>query len=90
MEKRQINPWSWQDRFGFSQGWRVDDAEAVVFVAGQGAVSADGEPYSNSGVHVFEFDGTPTVKRGRMYVDFEPLMRHIATFEEARAEPTAS
>jgi 2-iminobutanoate/2-iminopropanoate deaminase len=43
VEKRQINPWSWQDRFGFSQGWRVDGAEAVVFVAGQGAVSADGE-----------------------------------------------
>ena len=43
MEKRQINPWSWQDRFGFSQAWRVDGAEAVVFVAGQGSVSADGE-----------------------------------------------
>jgi 2-iminobutanoate/2-iminopropanoate deaminase len=43
VKKRQINPWSWQDRFGFSQGWRVDGAEAVVFVAGQGAVSADGE-----------------------------------------------
>jgi enamine deaminase RidA (YjgF/YER057c/UK114 family) len=43
MEKRQINPWSWQDRFGFSQAWRVDGAEAVIFVAGQGSVSADGE-----------------------------------------------
>jgi 2-iminobutanoate/2-iminopropanoate deaminase len=43
MEKRQINPWSWQDRFGFSQGWRVDDASAVVFLAGQGPVSPDGE-----------------------------------------------
>jgi 2-iminobutanoate/2-iminopropanoate deaminase len=43
MEKRQINPWSWQDRFGFSQAWRVDGAEAVIFVAGQGSISADGE-----------------------------------------------
>jgi 2-iminobutanoate/2-iminopropanoate deaminase len=45
MEKRQINPWSWQDRFGFSQGWRVDDASAVVFLAGQGPVSPDGEVF---------------------------------------------
>ncbi len=43
VEKRQINPWSWQDRFGFSQAWRVDGAEAVVFLAGQGSVSADGD-----------------------------------------------
>ena len=43
MEKRQVNPWTWQDRAGFSQGWRVDGAETVIFVAGQGAVSADGE-----------------------------------------------
>jgi enamine deaminase RidA (YjgF/YER057c/UK114 family) len=43
MEKRQINPWSWQDRFDFSQAWRIEGAEAVVFVAGQGPISADGE-----------------------------------------------
>lgn len=43
MEKRQINPWTWQDRSGFSQAWRVDGAESVVFLAGQGPVSADGE-----------------------------------------------
>jgi enamine deaminase RidA (YjgF/YER057c/UK114 family) len=43
MQKRQINPWEWQDRFGFSQGWRVDAAESVVFLAGQGPASATGE-----------------------------------------------
>lgn len=43
MERRQVNPWTWQDRFGFSQAWRVDGAETVVFVAGQGPVSPDGE-----------------------------------------------
>jgi len=47
MEKRQINPWRWQDPFGFSQAWRVDAAEAVVFLAGQGPVSADGEVVGN-------------------------------------------
>jgi reactive intermediate/imine deaminase len=43
MEKQQINPWTWQDRAGFSQGWRVEGAQTVVFVSGQGAISADGE-----------------------------------------------
>lgn len=43
MEKQQVNPWSWQDKFGFSQAWRVDDAAAVVFLSGQAPVSADGE-----------------------------------------------
>lgn len=43
MEKRQVNPWTWQDQFGYSQAWRVENASAVVFVAGQGPLSADGE-----------------------------------------------
>ena len=43
MEKRQINPWSWQDRFGFSQAWRVDGAQSIVFVSGQTALSGEGE-----------------------------------------------
>src|SRR5690349_10806985 len=42
MDKQQVNPWSWQDQFGFSQAWRVDGAASVVFVSGQGALSADG------------------------------------------------
>jgi 2-iminobutanoate/2-iminopropanoate deaminase len=43
MEKRQVNPWTWQERFGFSHAWKVDGAQSVVFLAGQGPVSADGQ-----------------------------------------------
>jgi reactive intermediate/imine deaminase len=43
MDKKQVNPWTWQDRAGFSQAWRVDGAQSLVFVAGQGAVSPAGE-----------------------------------------------
>jgi reactive intermediate/imine deaminase len=43
MEKTQVNPWTWQDRAGFSQAWTVRDAEQVVYVSGQVSVSADGE-----------------------------------------------
>src|SRR4051812_19044094 len=43
MDKAQINPWTWQDQAGFSQAWKVSGAGSVVFVAGQAAISADGE-----------------------------------------------
>jgi reactive intermediate/imine deaminase len=43
MDKTQVNPWSWQDAFGFSQAWRVDQPTSIVFVAGQGPLSADGQ-----------------------------------------------
>lgn len=43
MEKTQVNPWSWQDEFGYSQAWRVDQAQSVVYLAGQVALSADGQ-----------------------------------------------
>jgi 2-iminobutanoate/2-iminopropanoate deaminase len=43
MEKRQVNPWTWQDQFGYSQAWRVDGATGLIFVAGQGPLSTEGE-----------------------------------------------
>ena len=43
MEKQRVNPWTWQDAAGFSQAWRVDGVSSVVFVSGQGPISADGE-----------------------------------------------
>lgn len=42
MNKQQINPWNWQDQFGFSQAWRVDGAQSILFLSGQGPMSADG------------------------------------------------
>ncbi|MGZ6564940.1 MAG: RidA family protein [Solirubrobacteraceae bacterium] len=43
MEKRKVNPWTWQDQFGFAQAWRVDGAQSVVFVSGQISISPEGE-----------------------------------------------
>ena len=43
MEKTQVNPWSWQEQFGYSQAWRVDGAQSVVFLAGQVPLSPDGK-----------------------------------------------
>ncbi len=43
MERRQVNPWSWQERAGFSQAWRVERADTLIYLAGQGPISPEGE-----------------------------------------------
>lgn len=43
MDKQQVNPWTWQDQLGFSQAWRVDGAQTVVFLSGQAPISAQGD-----------------------------------------------
>ncbi|MGH2442545.1 MAG: RidA family protein [Chloroflexota bacterium] len=52
MQKTQVNPWTWQDRAGFSQAWKVDDARTVIFVSGQVSISAEGQP-----LHAGDFEG---------------------------------
>jgi enamine deaminase RidA (YjgF/YER057c/UK114 family) len=44
MEKRVINPWKWQERFGFQQANEVVGAERVLYCAGQTSVDAEGRP----------------------------------------------
>jgi enamine deaminase RidA (YjgF/YER057c/UK114 family) len=41
---RAVNPWQWQDQFGFSQAVDVRGAERVVYCAGQTSVDANGAP----------------------------------------------
>ena len=59
MDKQQINPWTWQDQFGFSQAWKVSDANQTVFVSGQAPISHDGQlvgegDFERQVVQVFE------------------------------------
>src|SRR5215472_16046261 len=35
VNKQPVNPTTWQERFGFSQGWRVEEPKTLLFVAGQ-------------------------------------------------------
>ena len=44
METRVVNPWTWQDQFGFAQGVDTRGAERVVFCAGQASVDGEGRP----------------------------------------------
>jgi enamine deaminase RidA (YjgF/YER057c/UK114 family) len=44
MESRIINPWTWQDQFGFVQAHEVQAGQCVLYCAGQLSTDADGRP----------------------------------------------
>jgi enamine deaminase RidA (YjgF/YER057c/UK114 family) len=43
MEQRKVNPWTWQDAYGFSQAIEVSGGERVLYCAGQTSTGADGQ-----------------------------------------------
>jgi enamine deaminase RidA (YjgF/YER057c/UK114 family) len=44
LTKTQVNPWTWQDKRGFSQAWLLQGARSLIVVSGQVALDADGKP----------------------------------------------
>jgi enamine deaminase RidA (YjgF/YER057c/UK114 family) len=52
MERSAINPWTWQEEWGFSQAWKVDGPHSVIYLAGQAGVDDDGEF-----IHDGDFEG---------------------------------
>lgn len=44
MKSRVINPWSWQDRFGFVQALNAGEVRRLVFCAGQASFDEQGMP----------------------------------------------
>ena len=44
MERRTVNPWTWQDNFGFSQAIQVSGAQRTIFCAGQTSTDDQGSP----------------------------------------------
>jgi|SRR5581483_1650482 len=42
MERRIVNPWTWQDAFGFVQGNMLSGGQRVLVCAGQASTDADG------------------------------------------------
>ena len=44
MDREIINPWTWQDQFGFVQANKVTAAETVLYCSGQTSSNADGQP----------------------------------------------
>jgi enamine deaminase RidA (YjgF/YER057c/UK114 family) len=44
MERRVINPWTWQDPYGVAQGVEITGATRTLICSGQISVDADGHP----------------------------------------------
>lgn len=44
MERRIVNPWTWQDEFGFVQANEISGARRVLICAGQTSTDAAGQP----------------------------------------------
>ena len=44
MERRAVNPWTWQDAFGFVQANEVRDVSRVLVCSGQASTDAEGNP----------------------------------------------
>lgn len=44
MKSRAINPWQWQNQFGFSQAIEITQAQRVLYCAGQTSSDAEGVP----------------------------------------------
>jgi enamine deaminase RidA (YjgF/YER057c/UK114 family) len=44
VERKAVNPWTWQDDFGFSQGVEVSGAQRTLVCAGQTSCDENGVP----------------------------------------------
>lgn len=50
MQKQTINPWTWQDQLGYSQGVLVVEPRQTLYAAGQGPVDSEGNLVHESDV----------------------------------------
>ena len=44
MERRVVNPWTWQDNFGYVQANEVSGSQRTLYYAGQTSVDEEGNP----------------------------------------------
>jgi enamine deaminase RidA (YjgF/YER057c/UK114 family) len=66
VERRTVNPWTWQDNFGYSQAIEVSGAQRTIFCAGQTSTDDEGSPVHPEDMHAqinYAFDNLETVLR---------------------------
>ena len=66
MERQIINPWTWQEQFGYVQAHAVTGAERTIYCAGVASVDDDGNP-----LH----EGDMTAQAGKSLDNLETLLR---------------
>ncbi|AKD57900.1 RidA family protein [Spirosoma radiotolerans] len=48
MNLKTINPWQWQNNFGYAQAVEITQHQGTLYCAGQAAIDADGNPVGGS------------------------------------------
>jgi enamine deaminase RidA (YjgF/YER057c/UK114 family) len=66
VERQAIDPWTWQDQFGFVQANAVTGGERTIYCSGQTAMDADGNP-----VH----EGDMRAQLGQAVENLEAVLR---------------
>jgi enamine deaminase RidA (YjgF/YER057c/UK114 family) len=66
MDIRPVNPWTWQDKFTYSQGAEVTGGTRTLYCAGQAAVDDQGNP-----VH----PGDMAAQLGQAFDNLEAVLR---------------
>ena len=77
MEQRTVNPWKWQDQYGFSQAIETVNAGRVLYCAGQASVDDAGNPVHAGDMRkqiAQAFDNLETVLKASGY-SFANLVR---------------
>ena len=44
MERRVINPWTWQEQYGYHQGHEVTSPTRTLYLSGQVSIDTEGKP----------------------------------------------
>jgi enamine deaminase RidA (YjgF/YER057c/UK114 family) len=66
VDRRVVNPWTWQDQYAFVQANDISGAEHVLLVAGQASVDDEGRP-----LHA----GDMRAQLGRTFDNLETVLR---------------
>lgn len=48
MQKHIINPWQWQDNFGYAQAVEVKNSKGTLYCSGQAAMDINGKPVAGN------------------------------------------
>lgn len=70
MNKNIINPWQWQEKFGFVQACEITNAKRILYCSGQTSVDAAGNPL---------YPGDLTAQLNQCLNNLETILKHAGT-----------
>lgn len=82
MERTIINPWTWQDSFGYVQATEVIAGQRTLYCSGQGSVDAHGaplHPHDMRGQINQAMDNLATVLAAANYTLADVVRLHVYT-----------